>query len=95
MNAEILGVSFEPPEKNHVFAESESFPYRLLSDTSKQVGKAYGVAFPDDHQYTDYSKRYSFLINPEGFIHKIYSVKDILGHPDQVLYDLEEAQKNI
>ena len=37
----ILGASFDSVADQKAFAESEGFPYRLLSDPDKVVGKAY------------------------------------------------------
>ena len=40
MNAKIVGISFDPPDKNKAFAQAENFPYRLLSDVDHAVGEA-------------------------------------------------------
>lgn len=85
-------MSYDSPEDNRAFAERENFPYPLLSDVDKTVAEAYGVRRPDDHEWAMVPRRISFLIDPEGVIHKIYVVKDLLGHPSQVLYDIEEAR---
>jgi peroxiredoxin len=34
------------------------------------------------------ARRWTFLIDPEGVVRKIYDVKDFSGHPDEVLADL-------
>ena len=87
----ILGCSYDPPEKNKEFAEKESFPYVLLSDVDHAVAKQYHVAFEPGHQYEEWPKRLSFLIDPSGYVRKIYKVMDVAGHAEQLLYDLREA----
>lgn len=87
----ILGCSYDPPEKNKEFAEKESFPYALLSDVDHEVAKLYSVAFELGHQYENWPKRFSFLIDPSGNVRKIYKVTDVAGHAEQLLYDLTEA----
>jgi peroxiredoxin len=39
-----------------------------------------------------FSKRLSFLIDPDGIIRKSYEVADIPAHPAEVLADLYELQ---
>ncbi len=87
-----MGVSYDPPTDNKVFAEQEGFPYRLLSDVDKSVAEAYGVRRPPDHEWEAVPRRISFLIDPEGIIRYIYIVKDVLGHPSQVLHDIRTAR---
>jgi peroxiredoxin Q/BCP len=86
----IVGISFDPPEKNKVFAEDQGFPYPLLSDVDHAVGEAYGTARPPDDDWAAVSRRSTFLIDPDGSVAKIYDVKDVGGHPDEVLNDLKQ-----
>lgn len=87
----ILGCSYDPPEKNKEFAEKEGFPYALLSDVDHAVANQYGIAFEPGHQYENWPKRYSFLIDPAGCVRKIYKVTDVAGHAEQLLDDLREV----
>jgi peroxiredoxin Q/BCP len=84
----IVGASFDTPEDNKQFADAQGFPYRLLSDRDHSVGEAYDVAKGPDEQYTDFPRRRSFLIDPDGVVRKIYDVTDTAAHPQQVLHDL-------
>gem|GEM_PF-6240045 len=36
------------------------------------------------------ARRWTFLIDPDGVVRKIYDVKDFGGHPDEVLTDLKQ-----
>jgi alkyl hydroperoxide reductase subunit AhpC len=61
--AEILGVSVDPVETHRAWAEElggVNFP--LLSDTEKQVSRAYGVL----NEKEGVSLRATFIINPAG-----------------------------
>ena len=86
----IVGISFDPPEKNKTFAKDQGFPYRLLSDVDHAVGEAYGAARPPDHDWAAVARRLTFLIDPDGVVRKVYDVKDFGGHPDEVLTDLKQ-----
>jgi peroxiredoxin Q/BCP len=84
----VLGASFDTIEDNRHFAAEQQFPFRLLSDHDRGVGRAYGVVRPAGDQYEAYARRYSFLINPEGVVARVYDVADVKGHADEVLADL-------
>ena len=84
----IVGASFDTPAANKAFADSQGFPYRLLADEDRSVGAAYEVKKADGEQYTDFPRRRSFLIDPDGVLRKSYDVTDVATHPQQVLDDL-------
>jgi peroxiredoxin Q/BCP len=91
--AEVLGISFDPPERNKGFAQKNGFPFRLLSDVDRKVGEAYETKRAPAERSPEYAKRRTYLIDPEGTIVKSYRVTDIPAHPDQVLGDLRELQE--
>ncbi len=84
----ILGASFDTPEENLAFATAQEFPYRLLSDVDHHVGVAYQVSRDAGDPYADYPRRFSFLIDPQGVIAKVYDVTDVAGHAHEVIQDL-------
>lgn len=88
----ILGASFDTPAENLAFAEAQNFPFRLLSDVDRAVGTMYEVARAPDEQYPEYPKRHSYLIDPDGRIHRRYEVTDVASHATDVISDLEAAQ---
>ena len=91
MNCEILGISFDAPEANKAFREEYDFPFPLLSDYDEQVGVVYQTRDPGTEKVS-FSKRFSYLIDPDGVIRKSYEVTDIPVHPTEVLADLAELQ---
>lgn len=88
----IVGMSFDTPEENLAFVEAQGFPFHLVSDTDRDVGRAFGVVRPATDRYADYSRRYSFLVDPDGTIRRTYDVADVDGHAEAVLADLDELQ---
>jgi thioredoxin-dependent peroxiredoxin len=86
----VLGASFDTVEENRHFAAEQHFSFRLLSDPDRTVGRAYDVVRPAGDQYRAFARRFSFLINPEGIIARIYDVADVKGHADEVLADLAQ-----
>jgi peroxiredoxin Q/BCP len=89
----VLGISFDAPEDNAAFRDKHSFPFRLLSDTTKTVGATYEVLRDAGDPFADYPKRISYLIDPDGMIAKSYEVSDPGGHGAEVLTDLEALQQ--
>jgi peroxiredoxin Q/BCP len=82
---QILGISFDPPEKNRRFAEKFEFPFPLLCDVDRAVGVAYGAA---DDASASSAKRISYLIGPDGKVRKAYPKVNAAAHPEEVLKDL-------
>jgi len=89
----VFGASFDDVESNHAFATAQQFPFRLLSDVDRTVGRQYQAARNSDHQYADYPERISYLIDPEGVIRRSYAVHDVAGHAAEVIADLTELQR--
>jgi peroxiredoxin Q/BCP len=82
---QVLGASFDSPEKNAAFAEKFGFDFPLLCDTDRRLGLAYGAA--DDAQ-AGAAKRISYLIGPDGKIKKAYPKVNAAAHPEEILQDL-------
>jgi thioredoxin-dependent peroxiredoxin len=79
---EILGVSFDSPADNKAFAEKFQFPFRLLCDTDRKVGMAYGVCAEPNAKS---AKRYTFVIGPDGKVEQAIDTKDPAGQADALL----------
>lgn len=93
----VLGASFDSVADQKKFAESEGFPYSLLSDTDKKVGAAYDAVREEGEKYFEAGipRRISYLISPDGKIAKAYDVEgdslDLAGHAEAVLADIAAA----
>ena len=87
---DVVGASFDTMEDNRAFAEQQGLPFRLLSDADRIAGKVYETERHPSEQSPEYAKRRTFVIDPEGVIRKVYRVRDIAGHPDELLRDLDD-----
>lgn len=81
----VLGASFDTVEDNAAFASKFSFPYPLLSDSSRALAMAYGAA---DDAKAGYPRRVSVLIGPDGRIRHVWPKVDPRSHPTEVLGQL-------
>lgn len=81
---EILGVSFDTPAGNRRFVEQERFPFRLLSDSERQLALAVGAADTPDQGY---ARRISYLIGPTGTVRAAYGTVVPTAHASEVLAD--------
>lgn len=86
---EIVGVSADSVESHSKFAEEHSLPFTLLSDSNRELIKAYGVGIGP------ISKRVSFLIDPSSRIVKIYNKVDPEKHSDQIILDFKKVYDNL
>ena len=93
----MLGLSFASVSDQKKFADGEGFPYSLLADPDKTVGAAYAAQRVEGEKYFEAGipRRISYLIDPEGTIHKTYDVEgdglDLGGHAEAVLADIRAA----
>lgn len=82
MGIVVLGVSADSVESHKAFAEKYHLPFLLLADETKETIKAYeadGLLF---------TKRVSYLIDPQGMIAKVYPDVDPASHAGQILEDV-------
>lgn len=91
LDCQILGISFDAPEKNLEFARKHRFVYPLLS-ADFELGQKYETKRPDNVDWADVPLRISYLIDPKGVIVKAYKVSDPTQHVEKVLADLREIQ---
>ena len=90
LNAKIVGVSLDDIESHKQFAEVYGLPFTLLADTEKQAAEAYGVLTSIGP--INFTKRETFVIDPEGQIVKHFADVDPSSHSDTVLATLTEIQ---
>jgi peroxiredoxin Q/BCP len=90
--AEVLGVSVQDVASHAEFAKKYSLPFPLLADSDKTTAKAYGV-LATHPAIGDYSKRDTFLIDPNGVIVMHYPGVKPAENSAQVLADIERLKK--
>ncbi len=91
LNSEIVGVSLDDVASHKDFADTVGAKFPLLADTGKQAATAYKVL--TSFGPMDYTKRQTFVINPEGQIVKHYTDVKADEHSAQLLADLVNMQK--
>lgn len=88
LGARILGVSLDDVASQKQFADKYSLPFPLLSDADKETAEAYGVL--KDVGVTQYARRQTFIVGPDGIIRRHYPEVDPETHSATVLKDLGE-----
>lgn len=83
---QILAISADSVPSHKRFAEKFALNFPLLSDTDKDVIKVYGAA-------GIYTRRISYLINPDGIIVKKYQKVEPAKHAKEVSGDLVKSSK--
>jgi peroxiredoxin Q/BCP len=87
---EVIGVSFDTPERNAEFVRAESFPFRLLSDGDHALAIAVGAARSASQSA---ATRISYLVGPDGRVRRAYAEVSPASHAGQVLDDLDADAK--
>ncbi len=91
----VLGVSTDSVESHKKFASKFNLPFILLADTEKKTVADYGVWGEKKFMGRTYmgTARTSFLINPQGFIYKIYEKVNPSTHAKEVLVDITQGKQ--
>jgi peroxiredoxin Q/BCP len=94
LNAQIVGVSVDPVEKNAQFCSEEKLDFYMLSDRGGLVSKKYGSALSIPGIGT-FSNRQTYLIDPEGNLRWIFTDVEsrIARHSAEVLGKLAELER--
>lgn len=93
LNAQIVGVSVDPVEKNAQFCNSESLDFFMLSDVGGAVSKKYGSALSMPG-FGTFSNRQTYLIDPTGNLRWVFTDVEshVARHSGEVLEKLTELQ---
>jgi peroxiredoxin Q/BCP len=87
LGADLVGVSVDPAAKSCEFASQENIHFALLSDSSREISRAYGVLWP----LLNVDKRMTFVIDEQGKVERIlhHEVR-VFRHLDDVLAHLRQ-----
>jgi thioredoxin-dependent peroxiredoxin len=95
LNAQIVGVSVDPVEKNAQFCTAEGLDFYMLSDTGGKVSQLYGsgLSIPG---FGTFSNRQTYLIDPKGTLRWVFSDVEshISRHSEEVIAKLTELQQS-
>jgi|UniRef100_A0A7S2XNK5 peroxiredoxin Q/BCP len=93
LDAQIVGVSVDPVEKNAQFCNSEGLDFFMLSDEGGTVSKKYGSALSVPG-FGTFSNRQTYLIDPTGNLRWVFTDVEshVARHSAEVLEKLTELQ---
>jgi peroxiredoxin Q/BCP len=92
LNAVVLGVSLDTVESHKTFCTKDSLNFKLLADPKHTVIDAYGVPVTN-MGVMKFAHRDTFLIGPDGKVIKVWEVKSVQTHSDEVLAAIADAKK--
>ena len=91
LGAQVIGVSIDDSFSHKKFAEKYNLPFPLLADASGEVASLYGAL--NNFLVIKLAKRYTYLINPQGKIVKIYLSVDTSRHSQEIIEDLKKLKE--
>jgi thioredoxin-dependent peroxiredoxin len=95
IEAEVVGVSADSPEKHQKFINKYDLPFTLLSDTEKKMLRKYKVWGEKKFMGKSYEgiSRASYLIDPPSVIKKVYPKVNPESHAQEVIEDLKDLMQ--
>ncbi len=91
LGAEIIGISVDSPESHAKFTGKYGLPFPLLADTDGNVARQYGALW--SFGPIRFARRWTFIVDPEGKIEKIYRKVTPDIHSREVIADLRRLQR--
>ncbi len=92
LGAKVVGVSVDDSLSHAEFAKKYNLPFPLLSDKDGLVANKYGAL--TNLWLVKIAKRYTFLIDPQSNIAKVYLNVDTSRHSQEIIDDLEKLSKH-
>lgn len=90
LGAEVVGISVDDSASHAAFTQKYKLPFPLLADTQGEVAQRYGAI--SDWKLFKFAKRYTFLIDPQGRIAKVYLSVNTSRHSAEVVADLKRLK---
>lgn len=83
---QIVGVSFDDPDRNANWAADEGFQFELWTDDDRTLAVAYGAASSSSARFAN---RITVVLDADGNQLLEYEVSSVGTHPAAVLEDCE------
>jgi len=87
LGAQVVGISVDDSSSHAEFAKKYHLPFPLLADSTAEVAGRYGVL--RDFWIVKFARRYTFLIDPQGNINKVYDKVETSRHSKEIIEDLK------
>lgn len=88
LGAQVVGVSVDDSESHAEFAKKYHLPFPLLADKNTETAARYGALM--NLGFMKIARRYTFLIDPQGKIAKVYLSVETSRHSKQIIDDLKQ-----
>lgn len=88
LGAQVVGISVDDSDSHAEFARKYHLPFPLLADKSTEVTARYGALM--NLWLFKVAKRYTFLIDPQGKIAKVYEKVETSRHSTEIIEDLKQ-----
>ena len=84
MNAQVVGITVDPPFAQKAWADANSVNYPFLSDFNRQAVNAYGVALPNLAGMEGYvaANRAVFVVDGDGVVRYRWDAPAPVNEPD-------------
>jgi len=92
LNANVVGISIDSSDSHKEFKEKYNLPFMLLSDPDGAIAKKYGAL--NNFFILKLAKRQSFIIDPRGFVRRVYRDVSPSNHAQEIKNDLEAFERN-
>jgi peroxiredoxin Q/BCP len=87
MGVILVGISADKPSANAAFSQKFHLPFPLLSDDNGDFARQYGAWM--NLGITGFPRRYTYLIDPDGRVAKVYTDVSVSAHSAEVITDLK------
>ena len=88
LGAQVVGISVDDSNSHAEFARKYHLPFPLLADKSTTVAAKYGALM--NLGFIKFAKRYTFLIDPQGKVAKVYEKVETSRHSTEIIEDLKQ-----
>lgn len=89
MGSEVVGVSVDDSASHAEFAKKYHLPFPLLADKTGEVAASYGALM--NLGIIKLARRFTFLIDPQGNISKVYLSVETSRHSREIIDDLKRV----
>ncbi len=86
--AQVVGISVDDSNSHAAFARKYHLPFTLLADNSGEIAARYGVLL--NLGFVRIAKRYTFLVDPQGRVARVYVKVETSKHSQEVIGDLKQ-----
>lgn len=88
LGAQVVGVSVDDSSSHAEFAKKYHLPFPLLADKTTETAARYGALM--NLGFLKVARRFTFLIDPQGNINKVYLSVETSRHSKEVIEELNK-----